>query len=606
MLIATAGHVDHGKTTLVQALTGVDCDTLAEEKARGITIHLGFARWTLSDGHHISVIDVPGHEALIRTMANGVGYLDSVLLVIDGRCGVMPQTREHLNICRLLGVEHGVIAMTFADQCDDIASAAHAIRTALADDLASSFPLIPVSAPTGQGLDELEAVMKQRLIEVSSESNHAERPALMPIDRIFHRPGFGTIVTGTLIEGRVRVNETLMLMPDDREVKIRALEVHGENKDIAVGKTRLAINLRQSGRPMAAGDWLMSKPIVSTVKVFDASIHWLSHAGEGLHRRRGLALQAGLNRALADIRVDGMIQPGETGTARVRLDRPIPVTPTARFILRDQRVPGFGTVIGGGVILDTKPPRRRSADIRHALFTRPEERAAILIQEAGAQGITTASLMSRVKHFSSGARHHFDAELLETAQAQLRNVIDDHHRAHPTSRGLPKTGLLSTPISREALRLSLQSGQLRQAGSMIGSAQHAPIIDPAVQRAGQKLMRAIGRAGFVALSHDDLLKRFPASPALIQQALHHLVKGGKVDKIEAFYFPVRELHQARALVAAHVTKGERLPVGWLKKNLGMSRKYAIPIWHWLDKLGVTCRDGHERTAGPRAEAYLND
>ncbi|MCB9535556.1 MAG: selenocysteine-specific translation elongation factor [Myxococcales bacterium] len=394
MLWGTAGHVDHGKTTLVRALTGVDCDRLDEERRRGITIELGFARWVLPDGRALSVVDVPGHERLVRTMLVGAAGLDAVLLVVSAEAGVMPQTREHLAACQVLGVERGVVALTFGDRVDDLEAAAAAVRADLRGTAFADAEIVPVAAPTGAGLDALAAAVAR--VADALPPRDLRAPALLPIDRAFSVEGFGTVVTGSLVRGRLRVGEQVDLVPRPPglrardTLRIKGLQSHGRPVDAADAGLRVAVNLACDRRLVERGAALCAPGSVHVGRVFDAEVRWLPHLGPPPRRARwGLALHVGAVRALADVRMDDVLRPGGVGTARVRLDRPAPLPAGARFVLRGEPDARHGAVVGGGRLLDAAPPRKRKGPGRAALAAADRPAAVELaVAEAGVRGAT--------------------------------------------------------------------------------------------------------------------------------------------------------------------------------------------------------------------------
>ncbi|MBU1896955.1 50S ribosome-binding GTPase, partial [Myxococcota bacterium] len=383
MIIGTAGHVDHGKTTLIHALTGTDCDQLAEEKRRGITIALGFARWRLPEP--VSVVDVPGHERLVQTMLSGAGGIDGVLLALSGLAGVMPQTREHLAACALLGVRWGVVALTFADKVPDLDAAIRRARADLRGSLLAEAPIIPVSAVTGLGLDALREATRAALLA------HPRPPSLglarLPVDRVFSVSGAGTVVTGSLLDGRIFVGDTLSVTPSGAMARVRGLEVHGAAVEAVEAGQRVALSLSLKRDQITRGAILSAPGLVGVGAVFDAALRWCAHAPRPLSRQGGLVLHAYGAKAAVEIRADAPIQPGGEGVGRLRLSHPIPLLPGGRFVLRGDPDHTHGAVIGGGVILDTAPPKRRAPLIRARLWSAPEAAPTLLLREAGRGGL---------------------------------------------------------------------------------------------------------------------------------------------------------------------------------------------------------------------------
>jgi len=367
LVLGTAGHIDHGKTSLVRALTGVDCDRLPEEKARGITIELGFAPLDLPGGVRLSVVDVPGHERLVRTMVAGASGIDLLLLVVAADEGVMPQTREHLAICEVLGLDRGVVALTKIDLADEetIAIAEEEVSDLLAPGALADTPIVHVSSSTGAGIDALRAQLAALASEATARTPRSGPPRL-GVDRSFTMRGFGTVVTGTLVGGPLRVGDAIELLPSGRRARVRGLQSHGASVEIAAPGARTAVNLQGvEVAEVARGDLLAAADALAPTLVFDASVQWFAGAPP-LGGRTSVELLTGTadRRArLSPIGVEG-IAPGASGFARIHIEgEPLAPLPGDRFVLR-----GFGhnqaggTTCGGGIVLDVAPPRRRRND----------------------------------------------------------------------------------------------------------------------------------------------------------------------------------------------------------------------------------------------------
>ncbi len=607
MLVATAGHVDHGKTTLVRALTGTDCDRLEEEKRRGITIVLGYAEWTLPSGRTVSLIDVPGHERLVRTMLSGAGGLDAVLAVISGVSGVMPQTREHLNACALLGVTEAVVAMTFSDKLDDQDAAVESIRSGLRDTPFPDAQIIPVSAISGQGVAELGAAVEAHLSSVRVAVRAALAPCL-PIDRSFSVDGFGTVVTGSLLRGSLSVGQTLSLTPGDRTARVRGLQVHGQSMESVEAGHRVAVNLTCSKEEIPSGAILTTADALHVGRVFDAEVHWLNHARMPLKRRRGLSFHIASTSALADVHANGEIQPGARGTARIRLDRSICLPPGFRFVLRGGLDIENGAVVGGGRILDPHPPKRRSKTARETLLSQDlDALIGQLVSEAKRRGVSTSELARRLPIPRPKINaHRFDPEWIRREVETLVERTAAYHQGRPMEAGIPQGQLAADPISQVALERAVERKLLIADAGRVASPSHRSELDPALERMARKVMRAVGRSGLRAYTVDQLVERFPAGAAAVHGALKHLKRGNRIVVTGGFCFPSRELEAVRQRVASEVLRGTELSVGWLKDETGLSRKHAIPLWTWLDGCGTTVRRGDRRVVGPRAKEYADE
>ena len=605
MLLGTAGHVDHGKTTLIRALTGVDTDRLEEEKRRGITIELGFARLPLPDGRHLSVVDVPGHEKLVRTMLVGAAGMDAVLLAVAADEGVMPQTREHLAACAVLGLRRGVVAVTCVDRVADPEAAVAAIRAELAGTFLEEAEFIGVSALRGDGLPALHATLG-RLLD-GWQRPPTDQPVYLPIDRVFSVEGFGTVVTGALVRGEVAVGQTLAVVPGPTTVRVRGLHVHDTALDTATPGTRLALNLTADRAQVEKGAVVCTPGTVALGRVLDAEVVWCAHLDHPLTRARGLTLHLGAERAICEVRADSPVEPGTSGTARLRIDRDLPLVPGARFVLRGPPDTRFGGVVGGGRLLDARPPLRRLPATRTALAAATSEEAvALLVEEAGPQGLDPSEISLRLplQPRPAGAPLYSTATLA-AAQRTLTERVAAWHALHPELPGLPAAEALATPLLRAAF--ATPGHELVREGQVVRLTTHRAHLDDADTRLAGKLLKAIGKAGLEALTEDALLERFPeASPGQVPRVLKHLERIGRVVRTGGFAFPAREADALKRRVAHEVLAGATVPVGAFKAWFNLSRKYAIPLLEWLDSLAVTRREGDDRVAGPRARAAAEE
>ena len=598
MILGTAGHVDHGKTTLVHALTGVDCDRLDEEQRRGITIALGYAPWTLPDERVVSVIDVPGHERLVRTMLVGAGGMEAVLLVVSAEAGVMPQTREHLGACQVLGALRGAVAVTFTDRVDDLDTSLELIRADLEGTALETAPLLPVCAPDGQGLDALTAEVA-RLVDAYTPPPD-DLPAVLPVDRVFTVSGFGTVVTGSLLRGRLTVGDTVALHPGPARVRIRGLQVHGADVETTGPGRRVAVNLADVSRADVLPGAIVAPPgSLLPTRVVDAEVEWLAQAERPLRRRRGLGFHVGAARALADVRADTPIEPGERGTARLRLDREVPVPPGARFVLRGVPNVAFGGVRGGGLVLDTSPPRRRRATVRTALAAHPRALDA-LVAESRRHGLQPGDVARRlpVPALPEGPLL-FAPAVTAAALEELLKQVERWHRAHPLDPGMPAAQAGDDPLQIRALASGLEARKLERREDRLSLPTHRITLDDDGHALSGKLMRAIGRAGLQGPAEKELLERFPAPNARIREVLEFLERGGRVVRAQGYCFPGREA-SLLCRDAARDALEAPLTVGWLKARAGVTRKHAIPLFNWLDSTGATARRGNERVAGAKA------
>lgn len=492
MIIGTAGHIDHGKTALVRALTGVDTDRLEEEKRRGITIELGFAHLALPGGRVAGVVDVPGHERFVKAMASGAGGVDLVLLVVAADEGVMPQTREHLDICRLLGVRGGVVVLTKADLLEGLGREWEALlRADVAELCAGTFlegaPVLPVSSRTGAGLEALVAELSRQAAALPARPG--EGPALLPVDRAFTLKGHGTVVTGTLLSGALAVDDAVSLLPAlPGPFRVRALQVHGRPVPQAAAGARVAVNLAGvEAVAVERGAVLVREGEVPATRALDVEVAALPAAERALPRRSRWRVHLGTRQVEGTLALLGpdALAPGETALGRLRLAAPVAALPGQRFILRGSRaLPGRGATVAGGRILSTTPPRRRrraaagegaagaagaegagggpAAELALLREADLEGRLRWHLRQAGWAGLTQGALFGRLGGVGQKAlgralelasarglallvdrekRLYVGAEALEGLTRRALALLADHHAREPLSEGLPREEL---------------------------------------------------------------------------------------------------------------------------------------------------------------------
>ncbi|HXG34473.1 MAG TPA: selenocysteine-specific translation elongation factor [Bryobacteraceae bacterium] len=615
VIAGTAGHIDHGKTALVKALTGTDTDRLAEEKRRGISIDLGFAHLDLA-GVRIGFVDVPGHERFVKNMLAGVWGIDFVLLVIAADESIKPQTREHFDICRLLGLSSGLIALTKADLVD--ADLLELARLEVEEFVAGSFlegaPVVPVSSVTGQGLEELKAALRE--VALRAPQKDAAGWLRLPVDRSFSLRGFGTVVTGTLISGSVAPEQEVEAHPAARRLRVRGVQVHGRPVARAVAGQRTALNL-VGGEPqeLPRGTVLAEPGRFRAVRQIECRFHLLPYA-RPLRHRAPVHFHAGTAETEAEVRwLDGRsaLEPGQSAFARILLRDPLLLLPGDRFIVRM-----FSPVItiGGGVVLDIGGPRRRS---RHALqrlttleTARPEERAALLVGESPF-GAGLSDLVARtglpeaeIRRAASGGLVAvmesaepwlIAAARLEEAAARVREVLRQFHEQHPLLAGMPKSDVRSRALARAPAflldALAARFPEIVIEGERVRLAHHRPELKPDEQEALAAIERAFETAGLAVPTVGEVLARSGVDPERARILFEMLLRDKRLVRIgEDLVFHARTLESLRRLVAQH--KGERFTVPVFKAWTGVSRKYAIPLLEYLDRERVTRREGDER------------
>jgi selenocysteine-specific elongation factor len=487
LVLGTAGHIDHGKTALIGALTGVDTDRLPEEKARGITIDLGFASLEIPGLGRLSVVDVPGHEGLVRTMVSGATGIDLVLLVVAADEGVMPQTREHVAICDLLGIERGIVALTKVDVADEefVELASEEVRELLAPTCLADSPIVPVSSHTGEGLDALRDVLRETITDAAPRTTRAGPPRL-GVDRVFAMRGFGTVVTGTLLGGELTVGETAIVLPSEKKARIRGLQIHGADTRTAHPGSRCAVNLQGlEVADLSRGDVVTHQGALAPTQTADVRVQWLESAAsvDGTASVEFLTGTAERRARLAPIGEEGFMS-GETSFARLHVDGDaLALLPGDRFIVRGfARNEQAGATVGGGVVVDVAPPHRRRSDpalVRELEILANGEADAGLIERvrrSGYSGVDAAALAREVglsrrgldeklralavsgAILAAGANRWIDADTTERMQTRLLEVLAAFHVQEPMRPGMPRAslrGALPANVASEVSELAL-------------------------------------------------------------------------------------------------------------------------------------------------------
>jgi selenocysteine-specific elongation factor len=637
LVVGTAGHIDHGKSALVRALTGIDPDRLKEEQARGITIDLGFAHWH-DGGRTIAFVDVPGHERFVRNMLAGAGGIDAVMLVVAADESVMPQTREHLAICRLLAVPRGLVVLTKADLVDEDTLAL--VRLDVADLVAGSFlqdaPVIAVSAKTGAGLDDLRATLRG-LVD-GATAREAEGPARLPIDRVFVMKGFGTVVTGTLVSGRIHADGELEAVLSGLRLKVRGVQVHGASAAVAVAGQRTALNL--SGvevSDLARGEVLADPGTLRATRIVDAWIETLPDAPPIAHGAR-VRLHQGTIEVMARMSIvappeEGydapVLEPGGRGFARLRLESPAVMTRGDRVVLRSYSPV---TTIAGGVVLDPDAPRGgvRLAPTLHRLgrllepllpgSTTPEVAAyAELITEAGRRGLPASDLVWRCG-VSPAALHAMRKSLVDSGVAldvgdhlvapewrplaaeRVRVALAAHHEAAPLSEGLPREQVREGVLGGVAPGLvDLVLRELEASGQIVGRDRLAlagRVVSLSAEEATvtERLETQLRHSGLTPPDVSQLSALVASPPPLVERLLQLLVRQKRVLRLDGLPYHRDALDRLRSEVSALKQTGTEtyVDVASFKSRYGLSRKFAIPLLEYLDRERVTRRVGERR------------
>jgi selenocysteine-specific elongation factor len=622
IVIGTAGHIDHGKTALIRALTGIDTDRLPEEKRRGITIDLGFASMEVNspDGTplRISFVDVPGHALFIRNMLAGAGCVPAVMLVIAADEGVMPQTREHLAICELLGISDGFTVISKSDLVSE--SRLQQVSREIEHFLRGTFLgkddhlIVPASAHTGAGLTSLRA----ELIKLVMRTRAADsaRPMRLPIDRTFVKKGFGTVVTGTLLSSEIRVGQILALEPGTRSVRVRGLQTHGESEEVALAGSRVAVNLSGvDAAQISRGQTLVTPSPLGAVDVIDAEIKLLEDAPE-LKQRARLHFHAFTSEVMASISLYGneAVKPGDARPMRLKLASPVVLAPGDRFVLR-QPLPA-GT-IGGGRVLDTSPlPRQRKSEtatwLKQVAHASTEQQVLLRIRRRGVEGIRMDALAHEMGITPLGLRDQISALATSGEVLIIANDLAVSFEAFQNAtdiifsrvKSAGTNGLKRSEVwSQTGLRPDILNAVLDHLVADKGIQVHADIIalatvSTAIRGKDGHEMRLVATAyltaGLAAPTVREIAQQLRLDEPEIRRIVTLLLREKSLVRMgsdNAFVHTKAVEHLVAQLAPL---RGKRLDVAGFKTLTGLTRKYAIPLLEYLDRERITRKQGDER------------
>ena len=615
-VVGTAGHVDHGKSTLVQALTGIDPDRLQEEKERGMTIDLGFAWLRLPGGNEVSIIDVPGHERFVNNMLAGVGGIDLALLVVAADESVMPQTREHLAILDLLQIGRGVVALTKKDLVEEewLELVKSDIEEVLDGTVLNGAPIVPVSGTTGEGLPELVRAIEDQLGDTSPKKD-VGRPRL-PIDRSFTITGFGTVVTGTLIEGSLEVGQEVQLAVSGRRTRIRGLQTHRQKEERAEPGTRVAANL--IGVPheeISRGEVLTIPGWLRPTTAFDVHLRVIPDAPRPLRHNMFVTVHTGSSEVIARLRLleGDKAEPGETTWAQLKLEAPLAIAKGDYFVIRSNL-----TTLGGGNIVDTharRPRRNHRATIdRLAIMERGSDRDILVktiemsepgefsdlvnranlspsIAVAELSAMAAEGLVAKLGDRKIGPGVRFYTAAGWTALAERTSkALSSYHRQFPLRQGAPKEELRSrlnlTPqIFNDALPMLSESGASEEHGSLVRLPAHRPTLSDAQKKAVEAYLRLLDSDPFSP----------PTDGPIDPEVLGLLDEEGRVVKVsETVVFSAEAYRQMVDGITSRIKTHGEITVADVRDLFGTSRKYSLPLMDYLDHRRITRRVGDAR------------
>ena len=628
IILGTAGHIDHGKTSLIKAITGVNTDRLKEEKERGITIELGFAALDLPGGRHLGIVDVPGHEKFVKNMVAGAAGIDLVAMVIAADEGVMPQTREHFEICKLLGVRHGLVVLTKIDMVDEewLELVQEDIKDFLQGTFLEGAPIMPVSSLTGAGIEDF----LKALAELASQVPERSTTGLfrLPVDRVFTMKGFGTVITGTLVSGQIGVGEAVMLYPGMTTSKVRGLQVHNQSVDRAEAGQRTAINFQ--GLDLAGvnrGDVVALPETLVPSYMLDIGFEYLPGNTKPLKNRTRVRFHTGTSEVLGVIVLLDReeLAPGETVIAQVRLEAPLSVVRDDRYVIRS-----YSPVhtIGGGTILNPMAPKHKRlrdevmADLKALKSEDPEAVIGLHVAAAGYRGLafnalkvmtrladkqlTTVlqNMMSRkvIVQTDKERRIFVHGDKYAQLEGELRSNLQAYHQAFPLKSGMSKEELRSKfphlgggKLFVLVLNQMVRTKEVVQEENSVRLADHKVSLGMDQAEARQQIREAYGQSGLTPPYFRELIRSQEMDPDQARDVLLLLVEEGVIIKAkEDLYFDAASVDQLKAKLVDFLVAHGEISTPQFKEMTGVSRKYVIPLIEYFDAQNITIRIGDVR------------
>jgi selenocysteine-specific elongation factor len=628
IVLGTAGHIDHGKTALIKALTGIDTDRLKEEKQRGITIELGFAFLVLPSGLRIGIVDVPGHEKFVKHMVAGAWGIDLVALVVAADEGIMPQTREHLDICRLLGVKKGLVVVSKIDLADPelVQLIAEEVGELVAGTFLEGAPVVNISALTGEGIPQLLTTLDKLANEIQGRTS--EGLFRLPIDRVFTMRGFGTVVTGTLVSGSVSVGDTVQIIPSVREGKVRGIQVHNEIVQTAKAGQRTAINLQGIGKShINRGDVLIYPHTITPTYMVDVYLEHLPNSPRPLRNRRKQRFHIGTSSTLSTIVLLDReeLAPGESGFVQLRFEKPVVAFPQDRFVIR-----GSSAIqtLGGGVVIDSHPDKhkRLARDVLAGLaILRDGEEKEVLthhLASSGVRGMALKELRERVNIPSDRLSkllgglmvkgeivaidgddgrflHHLGYEQLKK---EALSYILEFHEKYPLRPGpskeevkskLPKT--VEAKLFQHILKELVDLKEVLVEKDKLRLSTHRVSLRDDQERLKNKVERLFAQGGLQSPSIKELASKLSTDESEVRNVVRLLVEEGVMIRAkEDLYFHAEAVEKLKAELIQFLRAHHEITTAEFKELTRVSRKYAIPLIEYFDNSKVTIRVGEKR------------
>lgn len=626
IILGTAGHIDHGKTTLIKALTGVDCDRLKEEQSRGITIELGFTYLDLPDGIRIGIIDVPGHEKFVHHMVAGVVGMDLVLLVIAADEGIMPQTREHLDICRLLGVKTGLVAVTKSDLVEEewLELVMEEVGNFVQGTFLKQAPVIPVSSTTGQGLDRLKEAIEN--LAQGLPEHTGEGAFRLPVDRVFTMKGFGTVITGTLLSGQVRTGDMVEILPQQLKARVRGVQVHNQKVEMAMAGQRTAINLQGVEREnIRRGDLICQPDLMEPGYLLDARLTLLENVAP-LKNRTRIRFHTGTAEIFGRVvfldREE--LKPGETCMPQFRLEERVAAMPRDRFVIR--RYSPMVT-LGGGEIIDSHPEKhkRYKDDVLEDLEALEKasipESIEFYIQKAGARGMDLKALVARTNLepnrisrtleslaadgrvlMLDGSNRAIHIATYHEFQKNMVHTLKDFHKKNPLKGGMSKEELkarLSPDLDPRFYARLLEdmdrAGEILVKQETCALSGHQVSLSTEEKRLYDQVLKIYQDAGTQPPNPNEVLGQFKKDGHKVEKLTNLLQDEGKLIRLKGdLLFHHQALLSLKDQVQGFLEDGKQMGIGDFKEMTGLSRKFAVPVLEYLDNQGITLRVGDKR------------
>ena len=628
IILGTAGHIDHGKTSLIKAVTGVNTDRLKEEQARGITIELGFASMDLPGGRHLGIVDVPGHEKFVKNMVAGATGIDMVAMVIAADEGVMPQTREHMEICALLGIQHGLIALTKTDLVDEewMELVIEDIRDFSRGTFLEDCPIIPVSSATGEGM--------QAFVDALDELSGAvpERPVTnlfrLPVDRVFTMKGFGTVITGSLVSGRVNVGDTITIYPSMVTSKVRGIQVHNESVEEAGPGMRTAINFQGLEKASVRRGEVISTPrSLKPSYMVDVSLHFLKSNQKPAKNRTKVRFHTGTSEVFGYLVLLDReeLQPGEDIVAQLRLDTPVSLVRDDRFVIRS-----YSPVrtIGGGKVLNPVPPKHKRFQegvmegLKGLIDSPPEGVVSFHVQDADVAGVTFSDLIimtnlpekrlasitqalsstREIMQIDKDTRLFVHKKVFEALQDNVASFLEKYHQAKPLKAGVSKEELKSKFPMKAADKLfsavmnqMLKANMIVQEGEVVKLAAHKVSLGFDQAAIKEKVLDIYRKSGLTPPYFKEVTKTLDVDPAVAKDVFMLLVSEGTMIKAkEELFFHMEPYKDLKKRLVEFLTANEEITTPQFKEMTGASRKYIIPLLEYFDAKNVTIRVGDSR------------